>query len=297
MAKNRPAANREPGPAAGASTTVPAEERMGVKDAADQAGAGEGVQVSGATADGGAALPPVAQDPLPARPKPANQADVELAQKHGLDLADLDDDDLAELRAAAARDAGRGPVTQRPGRRLVLEQNGTTSDHAISLMLEACDIYGVNPSADQVPRELLAWRFYQGEDDPARGVTADAVVIVTGGGLKLKHYDDDDPANPRDLDTVDRLRRAFGLFQKDPKTKETVVLPLPGDLTLPAATVNGIGHTDHQYPGGYVKTGGKHAAAEKERRRAERARGWASRFVAAGVRTRGTSETPAVSVV
>lgn len=195
---------------------------------------------------------------------------ADLARKAGLDQADLDPQDIVELLAAAKADEARAPKQVKAGGRiLVREANGNTSDVPISLLLEACERFGVNPSADVKPQELLAWRYYPGADDPGR-VAPDAVVIVTAGGAKLKHWDD--PAEPMDPDTEDRLRRIFHAFRVDAKTKDRVILPLPGDLTLPAAAVIGVGHTDHQYPGGYVKSGGKAAAEEKEKRRAARAK-------------------------
>ncbi len=246
-------------------------------DGGATAAGGEVAQQGGEVAqtDGGAAGGDQAGGDGPAQPAaPAiDPALAAAARAANVDLAGMDAEDIEDLRRALATDQkrqGGGPA--RTGRNLVQETTGKTSPHGISLMLEACDIYGVDPSADKAPRELLAWKFYPGEDDPARGVTPDAVVIVTGGGLKLRHYDDDAPGSPKDPDTVDKLRRAFGLFKQDPKTKEVIVLPLPGDLTLPAATVNGVGHTDHQYVGGYVQSGGKSAAAAKDQRRAERAR-------------------------
>ncbi len=190
------------------------------------------------------------------------------ARAAGLDPADLDEQDIKELQAALTADAARAKPAA-GGRVLVREANGNGSTTAISLLLEACERFGVNPAADVKPQELLAWRFYPGADEPGR-VAPDAVVIVTAGGLKLKHWDD--PSEPMDPDTEDRLRRVFHAFRVDPKTKERVIQPLPGDLTLPAAAVIGIGHTDHQYPGGYVKSGGKAAAEEKEKRRAARAK-------------------------
>jgi hypothetical protein len=211
-----------------------------------------GEQISGATANGDV-LEPVAA----------------AAAAAGLDPADLDDDDKAELLAAAEADQARTATTPKAGGRiLVREVNGNNSPAAIALLLEACDIYGVNPAADKKPQELLAWRYAKGEDDPAR-VAPDAVIITTAGGLKIKHWDD--PAEPMDQDTMDRLRRVFGCYQIDPKTRTTVVHDLPADLTLPAAVVTGTGTSDaHRYQGGYLKSGGKRAADEKQARRAER---------------------------
>ena len=193
-----------------------------------------------------------------------------LARAAGLDPAALDPQDLADLGAAATADAARAAKPAKVGGRiLVQEANGNSSDVAISLLLEACEKFGVNPSAEVKPQELLAWRYYPGADEPGR-VAPDAVVIVTAGGAKLKHWDD--PSEPMDPDTEDRLRRIFHAFRIDAKTKERVILPLPGDMTLPAVAVIGVPGTDHQYPGGYIKAGGRVAAEEKEKRRAERAK-------------------------
>lgn len=149
---------------------------------------------------------------------------------------------------------------------LVPEQNGRMDAVAVSLLLEACDRFGVNPALRARPQELLAWKFYQSPDENQ----PDAVVFVTGGGLKLKHWDD--PDHPMDLDTLDRLRRTFGLFKIDPQTKDLVILDLPEDLTLPRTAVDGkiSAAAEHRYEGGYLRSGGKTAAQKKEERRQAR---------------------------
>jgi hypothetical protein len=196
--------------------------------------------------------------------------DAALAERAGVDLADLTNDDLAELRAARQADEARSePAPVSTGRQLVQEANGNTSPVAISLILEAGETYGVSPYADVEPTEILAWRFYPGHDEPGR-VSPDAVVFVTAGGLKIKHYDD--PAEPMDPETQDRLRRVFGCFTPDPNDPgKVIVLPLPANLHLPAVAVTGnSGSNEHQYPGGYLRAGGREAADEKERRRQAR---------------------------
>jgi hypothetical protein len=190
-----------------------------------------------------------------------------LATAAGLDPNDLDADDVAELQAAADADAARtgtDPVGSTE-RQLVREATGNSSDVAISLMLESCEVFGVNPEATANPLELSAWRFYPGSDVPGR-VTLDAVVLVTAGGLKLKRFDD----GSLDEDTDDRLARRLGCFKVDEKGVVTR-LPLPADLTLPAGAANGlVTGSDHQYVGGYVKAGGAAAADERARRREAR---------------------------
>jgi hypothetical protein len=192
--------------------------------------------------------------------------DAALAAAAGVNLADLTAGDLAELRAAHDDDAARDESDPADSTRsLVREANGNTSPVAISLYLEACERFGADPRSTATPQEILAWRFYPGGDEPGR-VRPDAVVIVTAGGVKLKHYDD--PDEPMDADTEDRLRRIFGCFVSDEKTGRVSILPLPADLHLPAVVLNGISaSTDHQYVGGYVKGGGAAAAEDKAKRR------------------------------
>jgi hypothetical protein len=202
---------------------------------------------------------------------PATQQPTTLDQGGGDQggAGDEDEDDQDELDREAIR-AAAPPVPVTTDARfadLVPEVSGRTDAVAVALLLEACEIYGVNPSKRAKPQELLAWRFYASPDESQ----PDAVTFVTGGGLKIKHWDD--PAMPMDLDTIDRLRKTFGCYRIDPKTKEVTVLDLPQDLTLPRVSVDGVsGTTDHRYEGGYLRSGGKTAAAAKEERRQQRAK-------------------------
>lgn len=217
---------------------------------------------------------------------------IALAKAAGLNPADLSDDDLNDLRASmeadAARDEDTATNTERKGddaRTLVPEASHNMQPHAISLLFEACDKFGISPYADQDPVELLAWRFYPGSDQP-RKVTPDAVVLVTAGGLKIKHWDD--PDWPMDPDTEERLRRIFQAFHIDPVTKRAVPDPLPDDLRLPVQHVTGeITSTEHQYPGGYLRAGGAAAADAKEQRREERSRRFGGRWPSAASWSRG----------
>lgn len=222
-----------------------------------------------AAGDAGAGGDPGDQDE-PRKLDPEAEAAIKAA---GLNADDLEDEEIQDLVDAARADQARAAETAAVpgGPKLVKEANGRTDRYAIALLIEACTIYGVNPSADIRPKELMSWRFYPGEDDPTKGVQPDAVVFVTTGGVKIKHFDD--PDVPMDPETEDRLRRIFGLFKQDPKSKEITALPLPDDRTLPATAVTGgVTSTEHQYVGGYLKAGGRKAAAEKQKRRDERAK-------------------------
>lgn len=146
--------------------------------------------------------------------------------------------------------------------KVVPEVNGNSAPAAIQLLQEACEIYGVNPNPELKPRELLSWRYYPETDrEPAR------VVIVTAGGQKLGCYED--PDFPLDPDTEETLRNIFGAWTLD-GNKNRVPGPLPDDFTLPRAAVTGTSDaTDHQYKGGYLKSGGR---KEGDKRTAARRR-------------------------
>lgn len=209
------------------------------------------------------------QDP-PAANEQSTQGSDGQGQGDGTDEdddQDEDEQDQAAVRSAQTAQAQTIINTDARFAELVTEVNGRMDAVAVALLLEACEIYGVNPSKRAKPQELLAWRFYGSQDESQ----PDAVTFVTGGGLKVKHWDD--PNMPMDLDTVDRLRKTFGCYRIDPKTKEVTVLDLPQDLTLPRVSVDGVsGTTDHRYEGGYLRSGGKTAAAAKEERRQQRAK-------------------------
>jgi hypothetical protein len=143
------------------------------------------------------------------------------------------------------------PVAAAPRRvQLVLmpEANGRTDAAATDLLLEACDKFGVHPGADQRPRELLSWRYYPAQ--PLEDVPA-AVVLVTAGGVKLKHFAGNAAV---DLETEERLRAIFKSFAVDKVTKQMVPQPLPADLTLPGEAVTGHPNTTrHRHEGGYLR--------------------------------------------
>lgn len=162
-----------------------------------------------------------------------------------------------------------GPSTPPKALDMVPEANGRTEARATSLLLDACEKFGVNPGADCRPLELKAWRFYPG--DRLEGIP-DAVSLVTAGGVKIRHFADPNYMAPGclepaiDQDTEDRLRRLFGAVHVDPKTKDVTPAAFPTDLTLPASAVDGrVRGTDHTYRGGYLKAGGKEAAAKRGR--------------------------------
>ena len=152
---------------------------------------------------------------------------------------------------------------------LVPEAAGNRSENAILLFLDACDRFGINPSRHARPIEVLAWRFYGGGAPGTAGAVPDAVSLVTAGGLKLRIYED--PEFPMDPDTEDRLRRVFNSWVQDPATRELKPAPLPQDMALPVAAITGeIPSRDHQYPGGYLRAGGKKTADAREKRMEER---------------------------
>lgn len=139
------------------------------------------------------------------------------------------------------------------------ERHGREKDPiARRLLLQVCEMFGVNPSQTARPAELAAWFYYPAvplEDIPA------AVHIVTHGGKKLKVFAD--LTVPQE--TVAQLAGVFGL-----QVKPDLTADLPDNLTLPAQAVTGLsGKGDHRYEGGYLKSGGK---KEADRRQALKAK-------------------------
>lgn len=166
-------------------------------------------------------------------------------------------------RRGQPQDPAPNPATA--GQPVAIPKDGYTLPDALkgqrgaSLLLDACNLYGVNPDTSLPTyagrgtgpfRELLAWRFYPGDE---RAGIPDAVGLVTVGGTKIKHHAD--PDYPMDDDTEQRLRQVFRAFKRDPKTNEIVPLPLPVDLTLPRPCVSSVVPPggDHQYRGGYLR--------------------------------------------
>lgn len=136
-------------------------------------------------------------------------------------------------------------------------------------LMDACETYGINPDPALRPVELAAWKYYQ--EDAIQGIPG-YVQLVTGGGVKLRHYDD--PDFPMDRDTEEKLRGIFGAFTIDPATKLPVPVPLPTDLTLPAEAVDGIPRKqDHRFRKGYLREGGKAEAARRAARKSRPKRG------------------------
>lgn len=146
--------------------------------------------------------------------------------------------------------------------RVPREANGRRNDRELDLLLDCCEKYGINPLIDAVPGELAAWRFYPGDRQTR---TPDAVVVVTWGGLKIRHYAD----GTTDQDTDERLRNVFGAWTLD-KDKQRVPAALPQDCTLPADAVTGLSVANrHRFEGGYLRSGGR---SESERRAVERSK-------------------------
>lgn len=154
---------------------------------------------------------------------------------------------------------------------IVPEANQRKEAVAIGLLLECCERYNVDPRAKKTPIELLAWRFYPG-NDLASPPVPDAVVIVTGGGVKIKHFED--PSYPMDVDTEERLAKVFNAYNVDPKTKTVTRKPLPANLALPVSAVTGeIVNVQHVHAGGYLRRQGDGGTdPAKAQRTAERLR-------------------------
>jgi hypothetical protein len=162
--------------------------------------------------------------------------------------------------AAAAAKAPTQPAAAEAPVKVAPDANGRKDAQAVDLLLEACDLFGVNPDPDVRPVELLSWRYYPADrrtDTPAK------VVIVTAGGQKLGIWED--PDVPLEADTEETLRNIFGAFDVDPVTKAKVPGQLPPDLTLPRTAVTGISdRTDHVYKGGYLRSGGRREGARRQ---------------------------------
>lgn len=134
------------------------------------------------------------------------------------------------------------------------DSQGNKSDDAVNLLLDACEVYGINPDPELRPKEILSWRFYHAdrrEDRPAR------VVIVTGGGQKVDLFEGD--ADPiMSIDSEEVLRNVFNAYKIDPVTKLRINSDLPEDLTLPRVAVTGIAEgATHRFVGGYLRRGEK----------------------------------------
>lgn len=173
-------------------------------------------------------------------------------------------------------DGSEDPPISKPAaiRALVPQDNGAleSSDSQKALLLDACERFGIDPTIhDQEgdsPQELASWKWYPGQ--PAKRVPA-SVVVVTSGGVKLRHYERPDfmaalcTEFAMDQDTEERLARIFNAFKRDPKTKEIMRLPLPEDLALPVHAITGVsGTTEHIYRRGYLREGGKKEADKRE---------------------------------
>lgn len=170
-------------------------------------------------------------------------------------------DQTPDEQDESTQEAPPEPVKPAPAAALDLvdEAGKRTDAKSRDLLLEACDIYGINPEVFARPRELAAWRYYAGDRRDGR---PDAVVLVTQGGVKIKHFAD--RTHPVDPETEERLRNLFGAWKIDPVTKLQVPGPMPDDLTLPAEAVTGMVTTDrHVYRRGYLREGGKSEGARR----------------------------------
>ncbi len=166
--------------------------------------------------------------------------------------------DGGEPPAAAAPLPGASAAGKKSAIRVPGERNGQQDRaDAKALLFHVCEVFGVDPSADKRPEELLTWTFYPGK--PVDGIPA-SVSIVTGGGQKLKLYEDDSLED----DTVQTLGRIFKLTPKA-EGKPWTTDDLPENLTLPPVMVHGYSTSqEHVYKGGYLKSGGAKEAARRQ---------------------------------
>jgi hypothetical protein len=182
----------------------------------------------------------------------------------------------AAVAAEGQRPQGQAQVvlvTQEDAERRARDQ--FSDREGVELLLDACRRYAINPDKDlpvfdpskNTPadaatrpfRQLLSWQFYP-KDASADGY--DAVVLVTAGGVKIRHSAN--PAHPVDDDTESRLRNVFGAVKLNPVTREMEALPLPADLALPLPAILGIPvKASHILRGGYLASGGADGAAKR----------------------------------
>jgi hypothetical protein len=128
-----------------------------------------------------------------------------------------------------------------------------------------------------VPLELMGWKHYPA--NLANG-TQEHVVLVTAGGMKIKHFHDGMIDEVRDPDTARQIRDRLRLYAVDKSSGDRVPMALPQDLTLSEEAVTGVVKAqDHIYAGGYLKGGGKAEAMKREHVRASRSAGSSSGVV------------------
>jgi hypothetical protein len=200
----------------------------------------------------------------------AEEVNQELAQ--GADESAHDGPDQPTEETSREDAAAEAPARPEPATStLVRMDNGQTEATGAmrELLLDACDRFGVDPTEESNPRELINWKYYH--EDVRNRVPA-SVVLVTAGGVKVRHYADPDYLAPgctelaMDQDTEEILARIFGAFTKDPQTKEIRRTALPKDLALPPQAVTGLSQAkDHQYRRGYLREGGKVEADRREK--------------------------------
>lgn len=123
----------------------------------------------------------------------------------------------------------------------------------VDLFMEACLMYGIDPSEDATPVEIPEqagavrprWTFYA-TNPRLLNAKPERIAFVTSGGLKVVH--------PMDEDFERQLRRWLQAFHLDPKTRELVEDPIPEDRTLPRQAITGeVLSAKHQYREGYLR--------------------------------------------
>ncbi len=123
----------------------------------------------------------------------------------------------------------------------------------VDLFMEACLLYGVDPSPDATPVEIPdpvgalrpRWAHYP-TNPRVLNAKPERIAFVTSGGLKIVH--------PMDDDFERQLRRWLGAFHLDPKTREIVDDPIPENRTLPRQAITGeVLSAKHQHREGYMR--------------------------------------------
>jgi hypothetical protein len=169
-----------------------------------------------------------------------------------------------EARDEEDGDEDREAIVEALVEELVPEKVATalkiTRPEQVALLAELCYTFGLNPNPALKPREVIAHKFDAGDENATPPVPP-SVTVVTGGGLKIRY--------PFDDDTENRLRIVFNAYTV--RNGERVTLPLPADLTLPRASVDGQVHsTEHQYRKGYLREGGREEANRRAKLKALR---------------------------
>lgn len=265
----QPATNQ---PAATTNQPAAAEQPKADQGKADQGKQGKATtqgkagQPQKPAAQPRAAAPTPAADPTQAAQAPAAAAPAAAAPAAAPDPAAI------EAAKALLRAAGfdvEDPDEAEPEQYVM--PSTMAGEKGADILADACDVFGINPDPNCVPRELLNWKHYPA--DIPNGID-EHVTLVTAGGLKLHWYADGEIREDRDPEMCRRLRDRLRLFVLEGPNKERRDLPFPRDLTLPEEAVTGqvpaAAAAVYRYEGGYLRSGGKLEAAKRADVRAAR---------------------------